>query len=272
MRLLFVGDVVGKPGRVALAQHLPGLIEDLRIDFTVVNGENSAHGFGITPSTFEAIVDAGADAITLGNHTFDQKVVIGLLESDDRIVRPANFPVGTPGRGSFLFETKGGARVLVANVMGQLFMHPMLDDPFAAADRILDGIDLSGAADAILFDFHAEATSEAQCFGHHLDGRVSVVVGTHTHVPTADHRVLPGGTAYQSDTGMTGAFDSSIGMDKEEPLARFVRKMGSARMEVATGPATMCALAVEISDRTGLAERVAPVRLGGDLEEARPDW
>ena len=272
MRLLFIGDVVGKPGRVVLARHLPGLIADLAIDFCVVNGENSAHGFGITPGTFSEIVEAGADAVTLGNHAFDQKQALTLADADDRLIRPANFPSGTSGRGSFLFDTKGGARVLVANVMGQLFMGPALDDPFAAADRILDGMELGGAADAILFDFHAETTAETQCFGHHLDGRASVVVGTHTHIPTADHRILPGGTAYQTDAGMCGAYDSSIGMDKEEPLARFVRKMSGGRMEVATGPATMAGLAVELSDATGLAERVCPVRIGGDLEEVRPDW
>ena len=272
MRLLFLGDVIGRPGRAVVADHLPGLIADHAIDFCVVNGENSAHGFGITHSTFEDIVGAGADAVTLGNHAFDQKQALSLADADPRLVRPANFPTGTPGRGSYLFETRAGARVLVANVMGQLFMGPALDDPFAAADRILDGMELGGAADAILFDFHAETTAETQCFGHHLDGRASVVVGTHTHIPTADHRILPGGTAYQTDAGMCGAYDSSIGMDKEEPLTRFVRKVGSGRMEVATGPVSLCGLAVEISDRTGLAERVAPLRIGGDLEETRPDW
>ena len=272
MRLLFVGDIVGRPGRAILADRLPGLIADHAVDFTVVNGENAAHGFGITPATFEEIVGAGADAVTFGNHTFDQKQALTLADADDRFVRPANYPPGTPGRGSFLFETRAGARVLVANLMGQLFMAPLLDDPFARADRILEGMELGGAADAILIDFHAETTSETQCFGHHCDGRASVVVGTHTHVPTADARVLPGGTAYQTDAGMTGAYDSSIGMDKDEPLARFQRKMGGGRMEVATGPATLCGLVVDVSDRTGLAERCAPLRLGGDLAETEPDW
>ena len=272
MRILFLGDVVGKPGRAVIAERLPGLIADHNIDFTIINGENSAHGFGITRGTFDELIDSGADAITTGNHVWDQKQALTLADAEDRFIRPANFPSGTPGRGSFLFEARNGARILVANVMAQLFMNPVLDDPFACADRLLDGMELGGAADAIVFDFHAEATSEAQCFGHHLDGRASLVVGTHTHIPTADHQILPGGTAYQSDAGMCGDYDSSIGMEKELPLARFVKKWSEGRMQVAPGPATMCGLCVDISDGTGLAERVGPVRLGGRLSETVPDW
>ena len=272
MRLLFLGDVVGRSGRAVVAEHLPGIIADHAVDFTVINGENSAHGFGITPSTFEELVSAGADAITLGNHTWDQKQALTLADADDRFIRPANYPAGTPGRGSFLFEARNGARVLIGNVMGQLFMHPVLEDPFASADRILDGMELGGAVDAVLFDFHAETTAETMCFGHHLDGRASLVVGTHTHIPTADYQVLPGGTAYQTDAGMCGDYDSSIGMDKEEPLNRFVTKVNRGRMEVATGPATLCGVCVDVSDRTGLAERVAPLRIGGRLAPTEPDW
>ena len=272
MRLLFLGDVVGRSGRNVVTEHLPRLIADHAIDFTVVNGENSAHGFGITPSTFEELVSAGADAITLGNHTWDQKQALSLADADHRFIRPANYPPGTPGRGSFLFEASNGARVLVANVMGQLFMNPVLDEPFAAADRILEGAELGGAADAVLFDFHAETTAETMCFGHHLDGRASFVVGTHTHVPTADHQILVGGTAYQTDAGMCGDYDSSIGMEKEEPMNRFITKVSRGRMEVASGPATLCGTCVDISDRTGLAERIAPVRIGGRLCETQPDW
>ena len=272
MRVLFLGDVVGRPGREVIAEHLPGLIAEHAIDFCVINGENSAHGFGITQGTFDELVGAGADAITTGNHVFDQKQALTLADADERFIRPANFPPSVAGRGSYLFEARNGARVLVANVMGHLFMNPTLDDPFATADRILDGVELGASADIILFDFHAETTAETQCFGYHLDGRVSIVIGTHTHVPTSDHRILPGGTAYQTDAGMCGDYDSSIGMDKEEPLNRFLHKVGRGRMEVAMGPATLCGLCVDVSDSTGLAERVAPLRIGGQLEEHEPDW
>jgi metallophosphoesterase (TIGR00282 family) len=187
-------------------------------------------------------------------------------------LRPANYPQGTPGRGSGLFYARNGARVLVANVMGRVFMHPELDDPFKSAEVILDACPLKEQADAIIFDFHAEATSEKQCFGHFVDGRASFVVGTHTHVPTADAQILNGGTAYMSDAGMCGDYDSSLGMDKEEPLNRFISKMPKGRMEAANGPATICGVGVEISDTTGLAEKIAPLRLGPRLAETVPEF
>ncbi|TPW32684.1 TIGR00282 family metallophosphoesterase [Pararhizobium mangrovi] len=270
MRLLFLGDMVGRTGRHAVFDRLPGLVSDLRLDCVIVNGENAAGGFGITESIFNDTIDAGADVVTTGNHVWDQREALTFADRYDRFLRPANFPSGTPGRGSTLITTKNGARVLVANVMGRLFMQPDLDDPFAAAEAILAACPLGEQADAVVFDFHAEATSEKQCFGHHVDGRASLVVGTHTHVPTADCQILPGGTAYQSDAGMCGDYDSSLGMDKEEPLSRFVTKLPRGRFEVASGPATVCGLGVEISDRTGLAEKVAPLRLGARLAETVP--
>ena len=272
MRILFLGDVIGRPGREAVAAHLPGIIADHAIDFTVINGENSAHGHGITDKTFAELVAAGADAVTLGNHAFDQRQALTLVDAEDRCLRPANFPPGTPGRGSFLLEAGNGARVLVANIMGRVFMNPTLDDPFRTADTILEGAELGVVADAALVDFHAETTSETMCFGHYLDGRASLVVGTHTHVPTADHQILAGGTAYQSDAGMCGDYDSSIGMDREVPLGAFLRGYRDGRMEVASGPVTLCGVVVDTSDRTGLAERIAPLRLGGRLEPIEPDW
>ena len=272
MRLLFLGDMVGRSGRTAVFERLPGLRADWRLDFVVVNGENAAGGFGITEEIFEATRQAGADVVTTGNHVWDQREAIDFATRHDRFLRPANFPPGTPGNGSGLFEARNGARVLVANVMGRAFMSPDLDDPFRCAGDLVSACPLGEQADAILIDFHAEATSEKQCFGHYLDGRVSVVVGTHTHVPTADHQILPGGTAYQSDAGMCGDYDSSLGMEKEEPLNRFLTKVPRGRFEAAGGPATICGLAVEISDRTGLAERVAPVRLGPRLAEILPDF
>ncbi|GGD94455.1 metallophosphoesterase [Aureimonas endophytica] len=272
MRFLFLGDMVGRTGRNAVYDRLPGLVSDFRLDFVVVNGENAAGGFGITEEIFEETRRAGADVVTTGNHVFDQREALDFARRHDRFLRPANFPDGTPGYGSGLFEARNGARVLVANVMGRVFMSPDLDDPFRRAGDIVASCPLGAQADAIVFDFHAEATSEKQCFAHFLDGRVSVVVGTHTHVPTADHQILSGGTAYQSDAGMCGDYDSSLGMEKEEPLNRFLTKVPSGRFEVAQGPATICGLAVEISDRTGLAEKLAPLRLGPRLAEAVPSF
>jgi metallophosphoesterase (TIGR00282 family) len=269
MRLLFVGDVVGRSGRAAVTERLPGLKRDWKIDCVIVNGENAAGGFGITEPIYSEMIDAGADAITGGNHSWDQREALVFIERAPRLIRPLNYPPGTPGRGIALIDAANGARVLVINIMGRVFMDP-LDDPFAAIERELITCPLKGAADAIVIDMHGEATSEKQAMGFFCDGRASLVVGTHTHAPTADHRVLPGGTAYVSDVGMTGDYDSVIGMNKAEPLHRFTRKIPSAKFEPATGPATLCGLAVETDDATGLATRVAPVRLGGQLDEARP--
>lgn len=269
MRILFLGDVVGRPGRECVVSRLPGLVSDWKLDLVVVNGENAAGGFGITEAIYGEIIAAGADAITLGNHAFDQREALVFIERTPALVRPMNYPPGTPGRGAALVEAKNGARVLVMNVMGRVFMDP-LDDPFAALDRALDGAALGEMVDAVVVDVHAETTSEKQAIGHHCDGRASLVVGTHTHVPTADYRILSGGTAYMTDAGMCGAYDGVIGMDKEEPLRRFTRKLASGRFEPATGPGTLSGVAVETDDRTGLAVRVAAVRLGAGLEESRP--
>ncbi len=269
MRILFVGDIVGRSGRTALLARLPGLITGWRLDFVAINGENAAGGFGITEAIYQEFVDAGGDVVTGGNHSWDQKEALVFIERAPRLLRPINFPAGTPGRGAALLEARNGARVLVVNAMGRIFMDP-LDDPFAAVERELAACPLGQAADAVIIDIHCEATSEKQSMGHFCDGRASVVVGTHTHAPTADHQILPHGTAFISDVGMTGDYNSVIGMDKEEPLARFVRKIPVARFEPALGEATLCALAVETDDATGLARRVGAVRLGGRLEESRP--
>jgi metallophosphoesterase (TIGR00282 family) len=271
MRLLFIGDIVGRSGRAAVLQRLPALVRDWKLDFVTINGENAAGGFGITEAIYHEFVDAGADAVTGGNHSWDQKEALVFIERAPKLLRPINFPAGTPGRGVALIEARSGARVLVVNVMGRIFMDP-LDDPFAAVERELAACPLKQAADAIIVDVHAEATSEKQAMGQFCDGRASLVVGTHTHVPTADHQILPQGTAFVSDVGMTGDYNSIIGMDKEEPITRFLRKIASARFEPATGEATLSALAVETNDSTGLAMRVAAVRLGGRLEQARPTF
>ncbi len=269
MRILFIGDVVGRSGRNIVIERLPGLMLDWKLDLTVVNAENAAGGFGITEAIYNDLIDAGVDAITLGNHAWDQKEALVFIERAPRLVRPVNFPKGTPGRGAAMIEARNGARVLVVNAMGRIFMDP-LDDPFAAMDRELAVCALKSGADAIIVDIHAEATSEKQAMGVFLDGKVSVVVGTHTHVQTADHRILAGGTAFVTDVGMTGDYDSVIGMAKDEPLGRFLRKISTSKFEAATGPGTLCGLAVETDDKTGLATRVAAVRLGARLEQARP--
>ncbi len=271
MRILFIGDIVGRSGRAIVLERLPGLVRDWKLDFVAINGENAAGGFGITEAIYQELVDAGADAITGGNHSWDQKEALVFIERAPKLLRPINFPAGTPGRGVALIEARNGARVLVVNAMGRIFMDP-LDDPFAAVERELAACPLRQAADAIIVDIHGEATSEKQAMGHFCDGRASLVVGTHTHAPTADHQILPHGTAFMSDVGMTGDYNSVIGMDKNEPLARFLRKIPAARFEPATGEATLCALAVETDDATGLARRVGAVRLGGRLEEARPTF
>ncbi len=269
MRILFVGDIVGRSGRTIVYERLPGLIRDWKLDLVVANGENSAGGFGITEAIYRELLDVGVDAVTLGNHAWDQKEALVFIERAPRLVRPINYPAGTPGRGAAMIEAKNGARVLVVNAMGRIFMDP-LDDPFAAVDRELTACPLPQGADAIIVDVHGEATSEKQAMGYFCDGRASLVVGTHTHVPTADLRVLPAGTAFVSDVGMAGDFDSVIGMAKDEPLQRFLRRVSTARFEPAAGPATLCAAAVETDPSTGLASRVAAVRLGGALEELRP--
>src|SRR5581483_732226 len=269
MRILFVGDVVGRSGRAIVLERLPGLIADWKLDLVVVNGENAAGGFGITEVIYNDLIEAGADAVTLGNHAWDQKEALVFIERAPKLIRPLNYPPGTPGRGAALVDAKNGARALIINAMGRIFMDP-LDDPFSAIERELSACPLKSGADAAIIDFHCEATSEKQTMGFFLDGRASLVVGTHTHSPTADHRILPGGTAFISDVGMTGDFDSVIGMGKDQPLERFLRRIPTARFEPANGPATLCALAVETDDGTGLATRVAPVRLGGVLEQTVP--
>lgn len=272
MQFLFLGDMVGRSGRTAVFEQLPGLIADHKLDFVVVNGENAAGGFGITEAIFQDTLAAGADVVTTGNHVWDQREALTFAPREDRFLRPANFPDGTPGSGMGVYEARNGARVMVSNIMGRVFMHPDLDDPFACAEKQLEAGGLGEAFDAVIFDFHAEATSEKACFGHFVDGRASLVVGTHTHMPTADHHIMNGGTAYMSDAGMCGDYDSSLGMDKEEPLNRFVAKVPKGRFEAADGPATICGLAVQISDRTGLAEKVGPLRIGPRLEEVMPSW
>jgi metallophosphoesterase (TIGR00282 family) len=270
MRLLFVGDIVGRAGRAVLFENLPKLRQIWRLDFVIVNGENAAGGFGITEAICADILAAGADCVTLGNHAFDQREALVFIARQRRLIRPLNYPSGAPGGGANLIETATGAQVLVINLMGRVFMDAM-DDPFAAIAREVSACPLGVGCDALVVDFHAEASSEKQAFAHFVDGRVSLVVGTHTHVPTADHQILPNGTAFVTDVGMTGDYDSVIGMEKDEPVRRFTTKLPATRFEPASGAATLCGIAVEL-DAKGLAAKIAPVRIGGRLSQARPEF
>ena len=268
MHILFIGDVIGRPGREVVAAELPHLRDALKLDFVIINGENLAGGFGMTRATTNEMFALGVDVITSGNHWLDQREILSFVDHEDRILRPRNYPPGAPGRGAGLFEARNGARILVVNVMGRVFMDA-LDDPFAAADHELSACPLGEAADAIVVDMHAEATSEKMAMGQFCDGRASLVVGSHSHVPTADAQILPGGTAYQTDAGACADYDSVIGMEKFEPLQRFTRKISTSRFTPATGPATLCGVFVA-TDAKGFASRIEPVRVGGRLREALP--
>ena len=269
LHILLCGDVVGRSGREAVQEHLPRLKRDLAIDLAIVNAENAAAGFGLTARLAGELYEAGADILSTGNHVWDQRELIASIDGDPRILRPANFPPGTPGAGWRLHPFAGGQAVLVVNLMGRLFMEP-LDDPFAGLEAILARYPLGGGA-AIVVDFHAEATSEKMAFAHLADGRVSAVIGTHTHVPTADHQILPGGTAYLSDAGMCGDYDSVIGMEKAASVRRFVTKLpAEKKAKPAEGEATLCGVFVAIDPASGLARRIEPVRVGGRLAPHLP--
>jgi metallophosphoesterase (TIGR00282 family) len=270
MKVLFCGDIVGRSGREVVLQQVPELRRKLGLDFVFVNGENAAGGFGITAAIAREFYAAGVDCITTGNHVWDQREIISHIGGDAKLLRPANFPKGTPGRGIGSYTIGGNRSVVVCNVMTRLFMDP-LDDPFQAVEALLAQHRLGpGGAAAILIDLHGEASSEKQALAHLADGRASLVVGSHSHVPTADARVMPGGTGYQTDAGMCGDYDSIIGMKKEAATLRFVRKMPGDRLTPSEGPGTLCAIYAELDDATGLAKRVAPVRVGGALAPTLP--
>jgi metallophosphoesterase (TIGR00282 family) len=269
MRLLFLGDVVGRAGRDAVADRLPGLIQQHGFDCVVVNGENASHGRGLTEQHFQGLKAAGADVVTLGDHAFDQRDTLTYIGREPTLVRPINMAPGVPGRGAALIETRGGFRVLVVNALGRVFMDP-IDDPFRAVEAAVAACPLGEQADAIVVDFHTEATSEIQAMGHFLDGKATLVVGTHTHIPTADARILRGGTALMADAGMCGDYDSVIGVDADEPLSRFLTGISNGRFTPAEGEATLCGIAVETDTATGLAVRISPVRVGGVLAQALP--
>jgi len=265
IRTLFLGDIVGRAARYEVIERVPALRKEHALDFLVVNCENAAGGFGVTPKICDALFDAGVDVLTTGNHVWDKPEIIPYIGTQPRLLRPLNMPEATPGNGVVTYTNEAGKRLTVVNVMTNLFM--AANDPvFAALDGALVRHKLGRDADFILVDAHGEATSEKMALGHMADGRASMLVGTHTHVPTADHRILPGGTAYQTDSGMCGDYDSVIGMSKEAATDRFTGR-GSSRLSVALGSVTICGLLVE-ADNTGMARTVRPLRSGGKLAPA----
>ena len=261
MKILFLGDVVGRPGRDAIEKYLPILQKRHLLDFVVVNGENAAHGFGITAQIARDFFEMGVDCITTGNHVWDQREIKSFIDKEHRLLRPANYPKSAPGQGYCVVENAKGQKLCVINVMTQLFMMP-LDNPFAALEEVLQTQRLKTDVDAILVDVHGEATSEKQALGYFCDGFVSLVVGTHTHVPTADHRILPGGTAYQTDAGMCGCYESVLGMDKDIVLQKMVDQVPGERMRPAEGEGSICGIIVETDNETGLAKGVQPIQMG----------
>jgi metallophosphoesterase (TIGR00282 family) len=272
MRILFLGDIVGRSGRDAVIDRLPGLRDSLGLDFVVVNAENASHGFGLAPDMARALLAAGVDVLTLGNHAWDRKEIVPYIEAEPRLLRPINYPPGTPGHGAVVAQARDGRRVLVMNAMARLFMEP-LDDPFRAVQSAIAPYRMGagGNVAAMILDFHGEASSEKLAMGHSFDGKLSLVVGTHTHVPSADHQILEGGTGYMTDAGMCGDYDSVIGMQKGTASLRFWKKLTGERLAPAEGEATLCGVFCETDDATGLAYRIAPLRLGGRLSQAMPE-
>ncbi len=270
MRILYLGDVVGRSGRDAVAANLRTLRADLNLDFVVVNGENATSGAGLSPEHAQGLLDAGADVLTLGDHAFDQKEMLSFVTTEPRVIRPINFARVAPGLGARVFDAPGGRKVLVAQVLGQVFMKRPFDDPFSAIDEVLKTHPRGGRVAASVVDIHCEATSEKMAMGHWCAGRASLVVGSHTHVPTADAMILDGGTGYMTDAGMCGDYVSIIGMDREEPMRRFLTGMGKGRFVPARGEATLSGVFVETDDRTGAATAIHPVRRGGVLAPSPP--
>lgn len=270
MKILFLGDVMGRAGRQAVSERLPKMRADWGLDFVVVNGENATSGMGLSGAHARVLLEAGADVITLGDHAFDQKDMLQFCEAEPRIIRPLNFSKAAPGKGARLFQAKGGRKVLVAQILGQVFMKRPFDDPFSAIEPVLKAHPLGGQAQAIVVDVHCEATSEKMAMGHWCDGRASLVVGTHTHVPTADAMIMPQGTGYLTDAGMCGDYHSVIGMQRDEPLRRFITGMPKGRFTPALGAATLSGVYVETDDKTGRTTRIEMVRQGGVLAPAGP--
>jgi len=267
MNILILGDVFGPPGAKAITEKLPSLIKNKKIDFVIINGENADDtGVGITKKNTEEFFNAGADVITSGNHIWDQKETAEFISSEERLLRPENLIQGSPGKGFGIFNSKNNKKVAVINLMGNIFMKKC-DDVFKAATKFIKNVKLKKNADFIVVDMHGEITSEKMAMGYLFDGKATMVVGTHTHVPTSDHRIMEKGTAYQTDLGMCGDYKSVIGMNRDNSLKKFLKDPSAVRHYPANGEATISGLLVAASDKTGLAIKTEPIILGGSLEE-----
>lgn len=269
MRIVFIGDIMGRTGREALEAHLPKICKQIKPDVVIVNGENAANGHGITEKICKEFYEWGVDCITTGNHVWDQREIIPYIARDEKLLRPINFPPGTPGNGIYKHRLDDGRTITIINAMARLFMDP-IDDPFRGIKEALEQEKLGKTTDAIFIDFHGETTSEKMSFAHYVDGQVSGIVGTHTHIPTADGHILVGGTAYQTDAGMTGDYDSVIGVEKELAMHKFIKKMPGERFRPAKNEATLCGCLIITDDKTGLAKDIQPIRMGGRLSQMIP--
>ncbi len=262
MKIIFVGDIVGKEARETLINKLPDIKNKYKPDTIIVNAENAAAGYGLTKKIAINLFDSGVDAITLGNHAWDQKEMLSYIEECPNIVRALNYPIGVPGRGYYEFQLDDGRKIIVLQIMLRLFMGLFLDDPFNVTKNFLQKEKLGKTCNAIIIDMHGEATSEKNAFGHYFDGQVSAILGTHTHIPTADAKILDAGTAYQTDVGMTGNYNSVIGMDKENPIHSFVKGYRSeGRFFPAEGKVTVCGTYIETDDNTGLSSKIEPFQI-----------
>ena len=269
MRILFIGDVFGRSGRDAIKEHLGGLKDCLQPDVVITNVDNAANGRGTTVTTAEEILGYGVDILTGGDHIWDQREMVCGVENIKQIIRPYNLPIKTPGRG-IIEGTFAGHKLTVVHLCGTTFMSKTFDNAFDAADKILETVKLSNNH-SIFVDFHAEATSEKMALGQYLDGKVTAVIGSHTHIPTADAQILPNGTAYQTDAGMTGDYNSVIGVKPSAPIGNFKRTVPNERMVPTDGEATLCGTLIEVNEQ-GLAVNIAPVRVGGRLSKSMPDF
>ncbi len=267
MKILFVGDIVGGVGRRVVVDNVLHLKLEHKIDFVIANCDNAAGGFGVNRNAEKELLDAGVDVLTGGDHIWDQREVTSFINESKRLLRPANFPKSCPGVGARIFLDAANRKILVIHLLGQVFIKYHVSCPFEAVSQILENNQMGRDVDMIFVDFHAEATSEKMAMGKFLDGKVSAVIGSHTHIPTADCHVMKGGTAYQSDAGMCGDYDSVIGMEKTVPLQMFVHKRKFDKMQPAKGEATLCGVVVEVDNSTGLAEKIYPIRVGGVLGE-----
>ncbi len=270
MRIVFIGDIYGRSGREALEKHLPTIKKELRPDIVIVNADNATNGRGVSSKHVEEMYEWGVNCITGGDHIWDQRAIIPYIGRDEKLLRPINFPQNTPGNGHYKYQTQDGRTCLVIHALGRVFIKNPLNDPFEAVKKLVDENPMGRAVDSIFVDFHAEATSEKMAMAQYLDGKITAVIGTHTHIPTADTHILANGTAYQTDAGMTGDYDSVIGARKDVPIQQFTTGVPGEKMIPASGKATLCGCLIISNDKTGKAQSIEPIRIGGVLPDVMP--